>query len=586
MRGRWVALAVVAAGALAAAATYVVRLREATAPPAPEAYVDARWQVYRAARGHEVHVGEQHIACTKCHTAADGGLAPPPASACVSCHDERARIHHGLGHEELIGGAAEARPALHGADAALHEAPASSDAAAVLLRHDADASLGAPANAGLSRCVDCHTFGPDPDLQPTDCIRCHAAAQGDLHAVTTHATAPCRECHDVHQNEVKPKECTQCHTVDVKHGHGQADVATQCRVCHDVHASAHLAQERCTGCHATSGPQRVPQTAVFAGGHSCASCHTPHGFDRESVKACASCHTKVHPLQGHEKAGCTSCHDPHAVKGKTEGGAVCVTCHKDVALVHIDKGVAQTGACIGCHVPHPPKGKQGPEACTSCHTDVGGAAHTAHAKQLSCTSCHAPHAFQRALDKGLCASCHTAQVSALNKRKEHKECTGCHVDLPHGLPPGAQPCGACHQPIRDKVHQGHENCIQCHDPHQAKVQIGSCSHCHQQQAELHPRGHDQCAQCHETHSGGEKPGVADCSACHKRSKLSGLHTEPKHMGEKGCLQCHAAHGAEQPGERRLCLSCHEERVDHQPDATRCDGCHTFIGAAKHGRGTR
>jgi predicted CXXCH cytochrome family protein len=553
MRGRWVALAVVAAGALAAAATWVVRLREATAPPAPEAYVDARWQVYRAAHGHQVHVVKEQLPCTKCHTAGDGGLAPPTAEACARCHEQRAKIQHGLGGHASL-------------------APADAGGAA---EH---------ASAGLSKCVDCHTFGPNPDQQPTDCIRCHASTQGDLHAVTTHASAPCRECHDVHENAVQPKACTQCHAMSVKHGHGQADVATQCRVCHEVHASAHFAQNRCTSCHAASGPEHVPQTAVFAGGHSCASCHEAHDFDRKDVKACRDCHSAVHPLRGHEKAGCTSCHDPHAVQAKIEGGAVCVTCHKDVALVHADKSAAQ-GACIGCHVPHPPKGVQGPAACSSCHTEIGGAAHTAHAKQLSCTSCHAPHEFQLELDEALCASCHASEVAALQKRKEHKDCTGCHQDLPHGLPPSAQPCGACHQPIRDKVHEGHENCLQCHDPHQAKVQVQSCAHCHQRQVELHPRGHDNCASCHETHSGSEKPGVADCSACHKRSKLSGLHAEPKHMGEKGCLQCHTAHGADAPGDRRLCLSCHEDRVNHQSEATRCDGCHTFIGTA-HARGAR
>jgi predicted CXXCH cytochrome family protein len=555
MRGRWVALAVVLIGALAAAASWVVRLREATAPPTPQAYVDARWQVYRAAHGHRVHVGEQQIACTKCHTAADGGLAPPSPAVCAGCHEERARIRHGLG------GHASA------SDGGGFETP--------------EAGVDAP-----SACFDCHTFGPDPERAPTDCIRCHAAPQGDLHAVTVHATAECRECHDVHQNAVQPKECTQCHAVDVKHGHGKADVATQCRVCHDVHASAHFAEGRCISCHAQSGPTQVPQTAVFAGGHSCASCHAAHEVDRKSVKACSSCHSKVHPLQGHEKAGCTSCHDPHAVQAKTEGGAVCVTCHKDVALVHTDKGAAQAGACIGCHVPHPQKSAQGPESCSSCHREIGGAAHTAHAKELSCTGCHAPHKFQLELDKALCARCHAAQASALHKRKEHQDCMGCHQDLPHALPPSAQPCGACHQQIKGKVHEGHSNCLQCHDAHQAKVQVASCAQCHQKQVELHPRGHEQCAQCHETHSGGEKAGVADCSACHKQSKLSGLHKEPKHMGDKGCLQCHAAHGAEKPGERKLCLSCHEDRVDHQPEATRCDGCHTFIGASSHARGAR
>jgi hypothetical protein len=403
-----------------------------------------------------------------------------------------------------------------------------------------------------------------------------------LHAVVTHATAACTECHDVHENAVEPKPCTECHTLSVKHGHAKADVATQCRVCHEVHASAHFAQENCVACHAPGNAHPVPKSAVFEGGHTCASCHEAHTFDRAQTKACRDCHSQVHPLAGHEKQGCIGCHTPHAVRDKIEGGAVCATCHKDVALVHAGKQASDLGACVGCHAPHPPKPTSGPAACASCHQDVGGPTHTAHAKSLTCTSCHAPHAFHLDLDQTLCSRCHAAQVTALGKRKEHKDCTSCHQGLPHAVAATTLACGYCHQKVQSNVQKGHAECKNCHQPHQASVQFTTCAQCHQRQVELHPRGHDKCTDCHEQHSGAEKPGVSDCSLCHKQKKLAGLHTEAKHMAN-GCLQCHAAHGSEPPGQRKACLSCHEDRANHQPEATRCDGCHTFIGT-QHGAG--
>jgi Cytochrome c3 len=547
MRGRWVALAVCAVGALAGGVQWVLQQREATAPPTPQAYVSVTWEVVKSSPGHRKHVGKEQLACTKCHAAADGGLDRPSAAVCASCHQEQAKIRHALGH------------------------PASAVAAG-----DASAE-SAPASDALSSCVSCHGFTSAPEQMPTDCIRCHKEPQGALHAVATHATAACTECHDVHKNAIEPKPCTQCHDVSIKHGHQSASVAGQCRVCHEVHASAHFAAENCVSCHAPGGARPVPHSAVFTNGHTCASCHQAHNFDRSKTEACVNCHKDVHPLAGHEAKGCISCHAPHAVRDKIEGGAICTTCHKDIKLMHAGKQAGELGACVGCHVPHPPKPSQGPEACVSCHQDIGGPTHTAHAKALACTSCHAPHAFHLALDQKLCSQCHAEKVTALAKRKEHKDCTSCHQGLPHALAAAPLACGSCHQKIQGKVHEGHAECKNCHEPHQASVQFTTCAQCHQRQVELHPRGHDQCTTCHDQHAGTEKPGVADCSLCHKQKKLSGLHGEPKHL-VNGCLQCHAAHGAEKPGERKACLSCHEDRVNHQPEATRCDGCHTFIGA--------
>lgn len=568
-----VALVVCTLGGLMAGISVLLRERKETLPPVPVAYVATSWEVVRASPGHQAHVGKLKQPCTSCHAAADGGLDHPGPEMCAKCHEERARIRHG--HPRLRVAAQADAAALLRDDAALV-----SDASVWPGDASADGDASA-ASLELSTCTDCHGFGVNAASSPTDCIRCHSSAQGDLHAVATHATAPCTECHQVHDNKVEPKACTSCHKVSVEHGHASADIATQCRVCHDVHAEAHFAQERCVTCHGAKGERPIPHTAVFAGGHTCASCHRPHEFDKGSVAACRDCHQNVHPLAGHEQQGCTGCHKPHAVRADIAGGAVCTTCHKDVALQHAGKQTRDLGACTGCHVPHPPKPSQGPAACTSCHQDIGGPTHTAHAASLQCTSCHSPHAFHLELNIGTCRDCHAAQVTALQKRSEHKDCASCHQGLPHTVGSPVQPCGTCHKPIQAKVNKGHTDCLSCHQPHQAKAQLPSCEQCHKREVEQHPRGHENCMQCHEQHSGSTKPGVADCVGCHKPKQLAGLHQELKHT-ENGCQQCHAPHGTTPPGDRTLCLTCHKDRVDHQPEATRCDGCHTFIGA-QHGK---
>jgi predicted CXXCH cytochrome family protein len=578
-RAIWVAVAVFALGGLAAGVSWVLRMREETKPKVPEAYVASTWDVVRDTVGHQVHVGKEHKRCTECHEAEDGGLDHPGPEKCAKCHEERAQIRHALGgyaaaHGDMAGAASDAAVMAKARDAATLVAPR--DAAV------ADGALADAGDAGfvhgpLSTCLDCHGFGMNAAPAPTDCIRCHQNAQGDLHPVVTHASAACTECHQVHENKIAAAACTSCHTkISVKHGHAGADIASQCRVCHDAHSEAKLAVEGCLSCHGPKSKLPVPHTAVFSEGHTCASCHRAHEFEKKSVVACRTCHESVHPLAGHERQGCTSCHQPHAVRAQIEGGAICTTCHKDIKLEHAGKKARELGACTGCHTPHPPKPQSAPQACTSCHQDIGGPTHTAHAATTTCTTCHAPHGFHLELNMGLCKSCHASQVAALQKRSEHKDCASCHQGLPHTLGSPVQPCGACHKEIQGKVNKGHSECRNCHEPHQAGVQLASCEQCHARETKQHPRGHDQCRQCHEQHTGTPKPGVADCSACHKAKKLSGLHREPKHTAD-GCQQCHAPHGSSAPGERQLCLTCHKDRVDHQPEATRCDGCHTFIG---------
>jgi hypothetical protein len=70
-----------------------------------------------------------------------------------------------------------------------------------------------------------------------------------------------------------------------------------------------------------------------------------------------------------------------------------------------------------------------------------------------------------------------------------------------------------------------------------------------------------------------------CSGCHKVQQLPGLHRipdQPRGEGHTECTACHDIHEAKVRADRANCMSCHENVADHEPNAKRCTGCHTFI----------
>jgi hypothetical protein len=70
-----------------------------------------------------------------------------------------------------------------------------------------------------------------------------------------------------------------------------------------------------------------------------------------------------------------------------------------------------------------------------------------------------------------------------------------------------------------------------------------------------------------------------CSGCHKVAELPGLHRIPAQLQSEGhaeCKTCHDIHEAKVHADRATCMTCHEDVADHEPDAKRCTGCHTFI----------
>lgn len=532
---KWALAAVVLLALLGLGLKWVVDERARNAPARPTVNVQSAWATFRDAPGHEKHVGEMGLDCAACHQTTDGGADDPGPQRCVTCHADQATLHHAVDAE-------------------------------------ADSDGGAP----LSQCTDCHGFGPDPRQKPGDCLRCHAKAQGSLHAITVHARDDCLGCHMPHEDRVEARRCSECHQVEVQHGRGQhAPGEELCTTCHDPHAPAEVASDRCVDCHGPSGVKPVPATAMH-GGRGCAGCHDDHRFTRATVKPCQSCHTDTHVLAGKGHRECTTCHEHHALS--PSGAAVdrCRQCHSDVKPHHGDSSPGGSGGvgpteCNVCHVPHPKSG-EARDTCLDCHALARTEA-SAHAGGVLCAQCHVPHDFDRR-EVTSCKSCHAARLRVLAKHAGHSDCATCHEGLPHlaGQPPLA--CGTCHEVEQAAVNPGHTECARCHEPHAAGKPAFACAGCHGAEAAAVGPGHAACGNCHDPHSGARSPQVADCSSCHDARRLPGLHRVGEHQT---CTSCHSVHGEQPPATRASCLACHTEQRDHQPDATRCNGCHTFRG---------
>jgi hypothetical protein len=545
-RALLVGLSICAAGALAYLVTLLLELRAATAPPTPTAFVQAAWSVYRFGPGHVFHTGQLHLDCSACHrTEVSSAFDRPGPNACVGCHENKAQIEHAMVELDPAG-----------------------------VRQDGGAERAAD-------CVRCHGFGPDPEQKATDCLACHRGPHGDMPAIVTHAENPCRDCHDVHANRTAPARCTECHSVVPSHGATDVPVASQCLACHDAHGSAKQAVERCRDCHRPDAQRApVPESATPPG-HACTGCHQAHDFRKQQAVACASCHADVHPLAAASHRDCTGCHSPHAVVQSVAAPQdVCLTCHAKVALRHAEQG-KPASACTSCHPAHPTAaegaGAHATRACAACHAEVGEHGIRGHGGELPCTTCHTPHDFVVESGAGACAKCHAKQLARTRDRPGHATCTECHQGAPHATDLSAGSCTACHKQIH--ASDGHATCTQCHDAHAGAPRTNSCAGCHAQQVDvqLHQTQRVACLTCHDPHRGDVRAGVADCSSCHTRTRLAGLHEVKEHAP---CASCHLPHERRAPGARETCLSCHEDKRAHQPEATRCEGCHQFELAAR------
>ncbi|MDH3727489.1 MAG: hypothetical protein OER77_08160 [Myxococcales bacterium] len=410
--------------------------------------------------------------------------------------------------------------------------------------HEEQASLAHVNLDGMPMdCYTCHVFGAEPEVFGRwHCTRCHGPFESEgLEGLAMHATVPCESCHNPHKPaEETIRECDECHQkMNVQHGRSR--LSGSCADCHGGHKLASDAAS-CMECHATEKP-KVPASATFGDGHdSCATCHEAHSFSASTALRCTSCHEDTRVLASNrapEHRECGSCHEPHAVR--PAGDRACRDCHDDVRSTH---PVEHRQACVGCHDPHPKRLAQGALRCSQCH-DEARSDRAFHAGKIPCVACHEPHRFDlsRLSDRAMCGRCHTLQIRLTRRNLGHSTCKTCHEGTTH------EPAG-----------------------------VVACGSCHDEQLSKSPKGHRECATCHEPH-GGTVSAQAKCNACHKVAQLPGLHRiadVPQGEGHSECTACHDIHEAKVRADRADCMTCHEDVADHEPDAKRCTGCHTFI----------
>jgi hypothetical protein len=393
-------------------------------------------------------------------------------------------------------------------------------------------------------CYTCHIFGLEPDVFGRwHCTRCHGPFETieGIQGLSMHASVPCESCHNPHKPaEETVRECDECHKT-MKVQHGRPRLSGSCADCHGGHKLASEAAS-CMGCHETKEPT-VPASATFADGHdSCANCHEAHTFSASSALECTSCHEAKQVLaqnKAQEHRDCSSCHEPHAVQAA--GDRTCKGCHDDVPTTHHAKN---EGDCLGCHDPHPKRRAPIAARCSDCH-DEARSEKAFHAGKIPCTACHQPHRFDLSTlsDRALCGRCHTLQVRLTRRNLGHASCEACHEGTTHE-PSGVVACGTCHEEKLSRIPKGHRDCTTCHEPH-----------------------------------GGTVSAQTKCSGCHKVAELPGLHRisgVPQGEGHTECKSCHGIHEARVRADRANCMTCHEDVANHEPDAKRCTGCHTFI----------
>ncbi len=237
-------------------------------------------------------------------------------------------------------------------------------------------------------------WAADPELENSDCVKCHAkVAHDNMAAGAKHLSeVGCLDCHVGGHPPSTPKE----------------EIIPKCSMCHE--GESHYEVANCLGCH--QNPHQ-PLHIVF-GEDNVAACNTCHGDQVSEVKNNPSAHGKFDcVLCHHDKHGyipdCMECHKPHR-EGQTYN--VCIACH----LVHQPTNVAYVEA-----IPN--------QDCGACHaklTSTLAAGSNKHAP-LQCATCHKnTHGFIPA-----CQDCHGSPhpASMMNK---FPNCLDCHKD-PHDL---------------------------------------------------------------------------------------------------------------------------------------------------------
>lgn len=188
---------------------------------------NSQWEQIANTAGHQVHSGEQNIACTKCHAVSIHRFSPP-RKICEVCHESKYIAVTAMASQHCSTCHGFLKPATNGklSNGLLP------DRQSCLACHGAMkvTKITWPEDAPMKvDCLQCHKphIGANPTVA---CLSCHTGErEKGLHQVKAHAGSSCQTCHQPHEWVVKSRDnCQLCHQNKVQHFPD-----TLCSSCHD-----------------------------------------------------------------------------------------------------------------------------------------------------------------------------------------------------------------------------------------------------------------------------------------------------------------------------------------------------------------
>lgn len=228
-------------------------------------------------------------------------------------------------------------------------------------------------------CADCHSSG---------LIRQYDSKTNQFDTQWREINVGCLSCHSVHEENVQPNS-------QKPKGHWQR--MPKEKVASWVGEARHnQSMDTCFSCHSL----REPLTDGFTSQGRFLDKHTPNLLELPFYYPDGQIKDEVYVYGSFQQSkmaqagvSCLDCHDSHTMKLKTEGDALCLSCHSPQEYFSADhnrhKNGAESTECVDCHmpkttymgvdarrdhsfiIPNAPLSHQyqSPDVCLSCHSD-------------------------------------------------------------------------------------------------------------------------------------------------------------------------------------------------------------------------
>jgi hypothetical protein len=300
---------------------------------------------------HRLHVEDQGLGCTDCHTKVEKADDPgmPNAKQCALCHADidaqkppekqigqlfekdkfKAHLYSAQDKSEIV--FSHQKHAARDSDCmACHAAAAKSDA------------VSADMKLSMESCQKCHA---ERKKGPSECAGCHQTIRNDVPPPNHNSQWPREHGRTMraHDNDMRAERCDTCHT------------EASCIACHKAEAPEN---------HTNYWRRRGHGLSASMDRKSCSACHEP--------ESCQACHSQTKPSNHTGTWGqpqdrhCLTCHEPLRYEDN------CQTCHKSTPSHALATPMPSwhlpSMNCRQCHgngqpLPHVDNGSN----CIECH---------------------------------------------------------------------------------------------------------------------------------------------------------------------------------------------------------------------------